>query len=120
MVSGANSLEMLTIMLPAERTYNEPKKWMRGKGRVTIQFGCCYNYALVFILVKTLLCYLHRISPKEELRYPHACNALGNTDEDEACPWVHVFDMFNEVFGSANFFFGTVVCSCKALAKDVD
>lgn len=29
-----------------ERTYSEPKKWMRGKGRVTIQFGCCYNYAV--------------------------------------------------------------------------
>lgn len=28
-----------------ERTYLEPKKWMRGKGRVTIQYGCCYNYA---------------------------------------------------------------------------
>jgi len=28
-----------------ERTYSEPKKWLRGKGRVTIQFGCCYNYA---------------------------------------------------------------------------
>ncbi|KAG9444026.1 hypothetical protein H6P81_015366 [Aristolochia fimbriata] len=28
-----------------ERTYSEPKKWMRGKGRVTLQFGCCYNYA---------------------------------------------------------------------------
>ncbi|CAN4110667.1 unnamed protein product [Withania somnifera] len=27
------------------RTYSEPRKWMRGKGRVTIQFGCCYNYA---------------------------------------------------------------------------
>ncbi|KAK2966651.1 hypothetical protein RJ640_002349 [Escallonia rubra] len=27
------------------RTYTEPRKWMRGKGRVTIQFGCCYNYA---------------------------------------------------------------------------
>ncbi|KAJ4964751.1 hypothetical protein NE237_016600 [Protea cynaroides] len=26
------------------RTYSQPKKWMRGKGRVTIQFGCCYNY----------------------------------------------------------------------------
>lgn len=26
-------------------TYSEPRKWMRGKGRVTIQFGCCYNYA---------------------------------------------------------------------------
>ncbi|XP_068645872.1 RNA demethylase ALKBH9B isoform X2 [Aristolochia californica] len=29
-----------------ERTYSEPQKWMRGKGRVTIQFGCCYNYAV--------------------------------------------------------------------------
>lgn len=28
-----------------DRTYTEPEKWMRGKGRVTIQFGCCYNYA---------------------------------------------------------------------------
>uniref|UniRef100_A0A7N0ZW74 Fe2OG dioxygenase domain-containing protein n=1 Tax=Kalanchoe fedtschenkoi TaxID=63787 RepID=A0A7N0ZW74_KALFE len=28
-----------------ERTYCAPQKWMRGKGRVTIQFGCCYNYA---------------------------------------------------------------------------
>ncbi|XP_031116409.1 RNA demethylase ALKBH9B-like isoform X1 [Ipomoea triloba] len=27
------------------RTYTAPQKWMRGKGRVTIQFGCCYNYA---------------------------------------------------------------------------
>ncbi|XP_028753255.1 RNA demethylase ALKBH9B-like isoform X2 [Neltuma alba] len=29
-----------------ECTYSEPRKWMRGKGRVTIQFGCCYNYAI--------------------------------------------------------------------------
>lgn len=29
-----------------EKTYTEPAKWMRGKGRVTIQFGCCYNYAI--------------------------------------------------------------------------
>ncbi|CAH9082120.1 unnamed protein product [Cuscuta europaea] len=29
-----------------ERTYTEPRKWMRGKGRATIQFGCCYNYAV--------------------------------------------------------------------------
>ncbi|ONK57249.1 uncharacterized protein A4U43_C10F18130 [Asparagus officinalis] len=29
-----------------ERTYSEPRKWMRGKGRVTVQFGCCYNYAM--------------------------------------------------------------------------
>ncbi|KAL2921746.1 RNA demethylase ALKBH5 [Bienertia sinuspersici] len=28
------------------RTYSEPKKWMRGKGRITMQFGCCYNYAV--------------------------------------------------------------------------
>ncbi|KAI3835375.1 hypothetical protein MKW98_020491 [Papaver atlanticum] len=29
-----------------DRTYSQPKKWMPGKGRVIIQFGCCYNYAL--------------------------------------------------------------------------
>ncbi|KAK1305154.1 hypothetical protein QJS10_CPB11g01454 [Acorus calamus] len=29
-----------------DRTYSEPKKWMRGKGRVTLQFGCCYNYSV--------------------------------------------------------------------------
>ncbi|KAA0025681.1 putative alpha-ketoglutarate-dependent dioxygenase [Cucumis melo var. makuwa] len=28
-----------------ERTFSAPKKWMKGKGRVTMQFGCCYNYA---------------------------------------------------------------------------
>ncbi|KAF7817327.1 RNA demethylase ALKBH5 [Senna tora] len=28
-----------------DRTYTAPQKWMRGKGRQTIQFGCCYNYA---------------------------------------------------------------------------
>ncbi|KAJ8764300.1 hypothetical protein K2173_006040 [Erythroxylum novogranatense] len=28
-----------------ERTYIAPQKWMRGKGHVTLQFGCCYNYA---------------------------------------------------------------------------
>ncbi|XP_051141181.1 RNA demethylase ALKBH9B isoform X2 [Andrographis paniculata] len=28
-----------------ERTYSAPVKWMRGKGRQTLQFGCCYNYA---------------------------------------------------------------------------
>ena len=26
-------------------TYSAPRKWMRGKGRVTVQMGCCYNYA---------------------------------------------------------------------------
>ncbi|PKI78082.1 hypothetical protein CRG98_001532 [Punica granatum] len=29
-----------------ERTHTAPAKWMRGKGRETIQFGCCYNYAV--------------------------------------------------------------------------
>lgn len=29
-----------------ESTYLEPRKWMPGKGRITIQFGCCYNYAM--------------------------------------------------------------------------
>lgn len=28
------------------RTFSAPQKWKRGKGRVTIQFGCCYNYAV--------------------------------------------------------------------------
>ncbi|KAM1529116.1 RNA demethylase ALKBH9B-like isoform X1 [Malus sylvestris] len=28
------------------RTYTAPQKWMRGKGRVTMQFGCCYNYVV--------------------------------------------------------------------------
>ncbi|XP_050363712.1 RNA demethylase ALKBH9B isoform X2 [Argentina anserina] len=28
------------------RTFTAPRKWMKGKGRVTIQFGCCYNYAV--------------------------------------------------------------------------
>ena len=28
------------------RTFSAPRKSMRGKGRVTIQFGCCYNYAV--------------------------------------------------------------------------
>eukprot|EP00271_Cylindrocystis_brebissonii_P010525 TRINITY_DN26723_c0_g1_i1.p1 TRINITY_DN26723_c0_g1~~TRINITY_DN26723_c0_g1_i1.p1 ORF type:complete len:939 (-),score=248.54 TRINITY_DN26723_c0_g1_i1:601-3417(-) len=27
-----------------ERTYTAPRKTMKGKGRVTIQLGCCYNY----------------------------------------------------------------------------
>ena len=27
------------------RTYSAPRKWKRGKGRVTVQMGCCYNYA---------------------------------------------------------------------------
>nr|XP_023871387.1 uncharacterized protein LOC111983978 [Quercus suber]POE87187.1 rna demethylase alkbh5 [Quercus suber] len=29
-----------------DRTYSAPSKWMKGKGRVTLQFGCCYNYAI--------------------------------------------------------------------------
>ncbi|KAL8472419.1 hypothetical protein ACS0TY_029576 [Phlomoides rotata] len=28
-----------------DRTYTAPRKWMKGKGRITLQFGCCYNYA---------------------------------------------------------------------------
>ncbi|XP_074267957.1 RNA demethylase ALKBH9B-like [Silene latifolia] len=28
-----------------ERTYAAPRKWMKGKGRVTVQFGCYYNFA---------------------------------------------------------------------------
>ncbi|KAJ4837645.1 hypothetical protein Tsubulata_032328 [Turnera subulata] len=28
------------------RTYTAPKKWLKGKGRITIQFGCCYNYGV--------------------------------------------------------------------------
>ncbi|KAF7830393.1 RNA demethylase ALKBH9B-like [Senna tora] len=28
------------------RTNSAPQKWMRGKGRQTLQFGCCYNYAM--------------------------------------------------------------------------
>ncbi|XP_020593262.1 uncharacterized protein LOC110033570 [Phalaenopsis equestris] len=27
------------------RTYSELRKWKRGKGRVTIQYYCCYNFA---------------------------------------------------------------------------
>lgn len=27
------------------RTFSAPRKWLPGKGRMTIQFGCCYNYA---------------------------------------------------------------------------
>lgn len=33
----------------SERTFTAPQKWMRGKGRITIQFGCCYNYAMASI-----------------------------------------------------------------------
>lgn len=28
------------------RAFSAPRKWAPGKGRVTIQFGCCYNYAV--------------------------------------------------------------------------
>ncbi|KAL6582693.1 RNA demethylase alkbh9b [Orobanche minor] len=37
--------EMGRNKLLKECTYSAPMKWMRGKGRVTLQFGCCYNYA---------------------------------------------------------------------------
>ncbi|KAK8928502.1 hypothetical protein KSP39_PZI017443 [Platanthera zijinensis] len=33
------------VVSSQENTYSVPRKWMRGKGRVTIQFDCCYNYA---------------------------------------------------------------------------
>lgn len=42
---GAPCLDSCLVKTCAARTYSEPHKWMRGKGRVTIQFGCCYNYA---------------------------------------------------------------------------
>jgi len=28
------------------QTYSEPRKWMWGKGHVTIQFHCCYYYVV--------------------------------------------------------------------------
>ncbi|XP_021755394.1 RNA demethylase ALKBH5-like, partial [Chenopodium quinoa] len=31
--------------LVIETHLHSTRKWMKGKGRVTIQFGCCYNYA---------------------------------------------------------------------------
>lgn len=27
------------------RTFSAPRKWMKGKGRITIQYGVCYSYA---------------------------------------------------------------------------
>ncbi|KAK9827578.1 hypothetical protein WJX81_000091 [Elliptochloris bilobata] len=27
------------------RTFSAPRRWAKGKGRVTVQYGCCYNYA---------------------------------------------------------------------------
>ena len=27
------------------RTYSAPRKWRKGNGRITVQMGCCYNYA---------------------------------------------------------------------------
>jgi hypothetical protein len=47
LVYKGSSLSHLFFLIGTERTYSEPRKWMRGKGRVTIQFGCCYNYAVV-------------------------------------------------------------------------
>uniref|UniRef100_M1C7D6 Oxidoreductase n=1 Tax=Solanum tuberosum TaxID=4113 RepID=M1C7D6_SOLTU len=43
--SCTHTLSRRIRFLGRERTYTAPQKWMRGKGRVTIQFGCCYNYA---------------------------------------------------------------------------
>lgn len=46
-VAGVNTYQKLGQKNQlCARTYSEPKKWMRGKGRATIQFGCCYNYAV--------------------------------------------------------------------------
>lgn len=28
------------------RTFSAPRRSMPGKGRITCQFGCCYNYAV--------------------------------------------------------------------------
>lgn len=28
------------------RTFSAPKRTLPGKGRITCQFGCCYNYAI--------------------------------------------------------------------------
>ncbi|KAG6528767.1 hypothetical protein ZIOFF_010952 [Zingiber officinale] len=36
-----------------ERTYSEPRKWMHGQVRIIIQFGCCYNYAVVILQLLT-------------------------------------------------------------------
>ena len=30
------------------RTYSAPSKWRKGNGRITVQLGCCYNYAGYF------------------------------------------------------------------------
>lgn len=50
---------IIYISLPflSERTYTAPTKWMRGKGRVTMQFGCCYNYATVSVFLLVLVYY---------------------------------------------------------------
>ena len=41
------------VFTPFARTVTPPlslplPRWRRGNGRVTVQFGCCYNYAGVF------------------------------------------------------------------------
>lgn len=65
-LTGLMLVYVLVVLIPrlvcisAERTYSEPLKWMRGKGRVTMQFGCCYNYAVVIFeslfLISILFC----------------------------------------------------------------
>jgi len=42
-VSRLNELGMAKQLVG--RTYTAPNKWKRGKGRITLQLGCCYNYA---------------------------------------------------------------------------
>ena len=49
------------------RTFSAPRKWARGKGRITCQFGCCYNYAVDGEGRKPGKCMLHRFITK------HAC-----------------------------------------------
>ncbi|CAL5366229.1 unnamed protein product [Camellia sinensis] len=44
-VDEGQSIFIVFFLHAQERTYTAPQKWMKGKGRVTIQFGCCYNYA---------------------------------------------------------------------------
>ncbi|XP_020591299.1 RNA demethylase ALKBH5-like [Phalaenopsis equestris] len=33
------------VGLLMKKTYSKPQKWMRGKGQITIQCGCYYNFA---------------------------------------------------------------------------
>lgn len=37
------------------RTFSAPRKWMKGKGRITIQYGVCYSYAFPQVSASVLL-----------------------------------------------------------------